>query len=194
MEQAVPLCKIILNPSMSRGLLSLIKRIILIIMKENKIEINYKVYDDISELTKEDAWLLNEAREVTKQAYAPYSNFFVGAAAKLVNGEIVAGTNQENASYPVGLCAERVLLASASTLYPEIPIETMAVSYYSGNGNSKQPIAPCGMCRQYLQEYEIRVKQPIRLILAGLEGKIFVFEKASQLLPLGFTSDDLSRG
>lgn len=163
-------------------------------MKENKIEINYKVYDDIDELTKEDAWLLNEAREVTKQAYAPYSNFFVGAAAKLVNGEIVAGTNQENASYPVGLCAERVLLASASTLYPGIPIETMAVSYYSGNGNSKQPIAPCGMCRQYLQEYEIRVKKPIRLILAGLEGKIFVFEKASQLLPLGFTSDDLSRG
>lgn len=193
MEQAFPLCKMILDPAQG-GICCLRKMNYLISMKENKIEISYKVYDDISELTKEDAWLLNEAREVTKQAYAPYSNFFVGAAAKLVNGEIVAGTNQENASYPVGLCAERVLLASASTLYPEIPIETMAVSYYSGNGNSKQPIAPCGMCRQYLQEYEIRVKQPIRLILAGLEGKIFVFEKASQLLPLGFTSDDLSRG
>lgn len=165
----------------------------LIDMKENKIEISYKVFDDFSELPTQDAWLLNEARDVTKQAYAPYSNFFVGAAAKLVNGEIVVGTNQENASYPVGLCAERVLLASASTLYPEIAIETMAVSYSSGNGNSKQPIAPCGMCRQYLQEYEIRVKQPIRLILGGLEGRIFVFEKASQLLPLGFTSGDMSR-
>jgi cytidine deaminase len=163
-------------------------------MKEKKIEISYKVFDDINELTKEDAWLLNEAREVTNQAYAPYSNFYVGAVAKLVNGEIVAGTNQENASYPVGLCAERVLLASASTLYPEVAIETMAISYHSGNGNSNQPIAPCGMCRQSLQEYEIRVKKPIRLILAGLEGKIFVFEKASQLLPLGFTSDDLTRG
>ncbi len=163
-------------------------------MKENKIVINYKVYDEISELDQQDAWLLSEAREVTKQAYAPYSNFFVGAAAKLANGEIVAGTNQENASYPVGICAERVLLASASTLYPEVPVETMAVSYYSENGNSKQPIAPCGMCRQTLQEYEIRLKQPIRLILAGLEGKIFVFEKASQLLPLGFTGDDMSRG
>ena len=162
-------------------------------MKENKIEIRYKVYDDINELTKEDGWLLNEAREVSKLASAPYSNFFVGAAAKLVNGEIVAGTNQENASYPVGLCAERVLLASASTLYPEIPIDTMAISYYTGNGNSKQPIAPCGMCRQSLQEYEIRVKKPIRLILAGFEGKIFVFEKASQLLPLGFTPEDLNR-
>lgn len=162
-------------------------------MKENKIEISYKVFDDINELMKEDAWLLNEAREVTKQAYAPYSNFFVGAVAKLVNGEIVAGTNQENASYPVGICAERVLLASASTLYPGVAIETMAISYHSGNGNSNQPIAPCGMCRQSLQEYEIRVKKPIRLILGGIEGKIFVFEKASQLLPLGFTSNDLGR-
>jgi cytidine deaminase len=162
-------------------------------MKENKIEITYKVYDDISELNNEDAWLLNEAREVTKQAYAPYSNFYVGAAAKLINGEIVVGTNQENASYPVGLCAERTLLASASALYPGVAVETMAVSYHSDNGHSNQPIAPCGMCRQYLQEYELRVKMPIRLILAGLEGKIFLFEKASQLLPLGFTSDDMNR-
>ena len=163
-------------------------------MKENKIEISYRVFDNINELSSEDAWLLNEAREVTNQAYAPYSKFYVGAAAKLVNGEIVVGTNQENASFPVGLCAERVLLASASTLYPGIAIETMAISYQSENGNSNQPIAPCGMCRQSLQEYELRVKNPIRLILAGLEGKIFVFEKASQLLPLGFTSDDLNRG
>lgn len=169
----------------------MIKIIYLIDMKESKIEISYKVFDDISELSTQDAWLLNEARDVTKQAYAPYSNFYVGAAAKLVNGEIVAGTNQENASYPVGLCAERVLLASASTLYPEIAIETMAISYHSGNGDSNKPIAPCGMCRQSLQEYEIRVKQPIRLILGGLEGKIFIFEKASQLLPLGFTSESM---
>ena len=169
----------------------MIKIIYLIDMKESKIEISYKVFDDISELSTQDAWLLNEARDVTKQAYAPYSNFYVGAAAKLVNGEIVAGTNQENASYPVGLCAERVLLASASTLYPEIAIETMAISYHSGNGDSNKPIAPCGMCRQSLQEYEIRVKQPIRLILGGLEGRIFIFEKASQLLPLGFTSESM---
>ena len=160
-------------------------------MKENKIEISYKVYDDINELPKEDAWLLNEAREVTRQAYAPYSNFYVGAAAKLVNGKIVVGTNQENASFPVGLCAERTLLASASALYPGVAIDTMAVSYHSDNGNSNQPIAPCGMCRQYLQEYELRVSKPIKLILAGFEGKVFVFEKASNLLPLGFTSESM---
>jgi cytidine deaminase len=160
-------------------------------MKENKIEISYKIYDDINELPKEDAWLLNEARDVTKQAYAPYSNFYVGAAAKLINGEIVVGTNQENASYPVGLCAERTLLASASALYPGVAIDTMAVSYHSENGNSNQPIAPCGMCRQYLQEYELRVNKPIKLILAGFEGRVFVFEKASYLLPLGFTSESM---
>ncbi|MBL7744629.1 MAG: cytidine deaminase, partial [Chitinophagaceae bacterium] len=77
-------------------------------MKENKFEFRYEVYDDISELKKEDAELLNTAKNVTKQAYAPYSNFFVGAVARLNNGETVAGTNQENASYPVGICAERV--------------------------------------------------------------------------------------
>lgn len=162
-------------------------------MKQEKIEISYQVLDNISELNSADAWLLNEAREVTRQAYAPYSNFYVGAVAKLGNGEIVAGTNQENASFPVGLCAERVLLASASTLYPGVPVETIAISYYSDNGVSTQPIAPCGMCRQSLQEYEIRLHHPIRLILGGLEGKIFVFEKASMLLPLGFTSNDMNR-
>jgi cytidine deaminase len=160
-------------------------------MQEQKIEISFRVYDDISELTPADAWLLNEAREVTRQAYAPYSNFYVGAVAKLVNGEIVSGTNQENASFPVGLCAERVLLASASSLYPDMAIESMAISYHSDNGDSKQPIAPCGMCRQALQEYEGRVQMPIRLILGGIEGKIFVFDKASLLLPLAFTGQSM---
>ena len=127
-------------------------------MKEKKIEISYKVFDDINELAKEDAWLLNEAREVTNQAYAPYSNFYVGAVAKLVNGEIVAGTNQENASFPVGLCAERVLLASASTLYPEVAVETMAISYHSGNGNSNQPnnLSPVRAERRGRGEHAVR--------------------------------------
>jgi len=160
-------------------------------MKENKIEIPYKIFDDINELTKDDAQLLKEAGEITKQAYAPYSKFFVGAAAKLVNGKIVVGTNQENAAYPVGLCAERTLLASASSLYPGVALEAMAVTYRNSNGHSNHPIAPCGMCRQYLQEYETRVSHPIRLILGGLEGKIYVFEKAGQLLPLGFTSESM---
>ena len=85
-------------------------------MQENKYEFNYKVYNSIEELPEELQWLLSEAREITAQAYAPYSNFQVGVIARLANGEVVAGSNQENASFPVGLCAERVLLASASSL------------------------------------------------------------------------------
>src|SRR3954469_15431584 len=138
-------------------------------MKENKFEFNYNVFDSIDELPDEQKWLLNEAREITAQAYAPYSNFQVGAVAKLANGEIVAGSNQENASYPVGLCAERVLLASVSSLFPKVPIETIAVSYKSDSVKSDHPISPCGICRQSLQEYETRINHSVKLILG--EGR-----------------------
>lgn len=160
-------------------------------MKESKYEFNYEVYNSIDELTEEQQWLLNEAREITAQAYAPYSNFQVGAVARLANGEIVAGSNQENASFPVGLCAERVLLASASSLFPKIPIETMAISYKSDHVKSDHPISPCGICRQSLQEYESRVSHPVRLILGGMTGPVYVIDSASRLLPLAFTSEEL---
>jgi cytidine deaminase len=160
-------------------------------MKKDEFKFSFDVYDSIEELTEEDAWLLNEAREVTEHAYAPYSHFQVGAVAKLTNGEIVAGSNQENASFPVGLCAERVLLASASSLYPGMAIESMAISYQTANGDSDHPISPCGICRQSLQEFESRVNHPIRLILGGMEGKVYVIPKASILLPLAFTSEQL---
>ena len=153
----------------------------------------FEVYDDISELSKDDAALLGEARKITQKAYAPYSNFLVGAAAKFNNGDVVYGTNQENASYPVGICAERVLLASASMIETDEPIKTMAISYnnISGKGESDRPISPCGMCRQSLAEYEERTKQPMRLILSGMEGKVMIIESASQLLPFTFNSGDL---
>jgi len=160
-------------------------------MNNQAYHFTYEVYDSVEELDKEDAWLLNEAREVTSAAYAPYSNFNVGAVAKMANGEIVAGTNQENASYPVGLCAERVLLSSAATLYPNIAIDSIAISYNNTNGESNHPISPCGICRQSLVEYEERTKQPIRLILSGMEGKVFIVEKSGLLLPLSFGSTDL---
>ena len=160
-------------------------------MKQNKFEFEYEVYDDISELNEKDAWLLTEARSVTDNAYAPYSNFHVGAVAMLSNGEVVAGTNQENASYPVGICAERVLLGNAATLYPGISIETIAISYNSNVVKSDHPISPCGMCRQALLEYETRVKNPIRLILSGMEGKIQIIKAANSLLPFAFTPSEL---
>lgn len=160
-------------------------------MKENKFEFNYKVYDSISELPEDLQWLLNEAREVTSNAYAPYSKFQVGAIGRMANGEIVAGSNQENASFPVGLCAERVLLASISSLFPRIPIETIAISYKSEHQKSDHPISPCGICRQSLQEYEGRVNHPVQLVLGGMEGPVYVIDSASRLLPLAFTSEEL---
>ena len=161
-------------------------------MKEGKFEFNYKVYENIAELPEEQQWLLNEAREVTSNAYAPYSKFQVGAVARMANGEIIAGSNQENASFPVGLCAERVLLASISSLFPRIPIDTIAISYKSENHKSDHPISPCGICRQSLQEFEGRVKHPVQLILGGMEGPVYVIDSASRLLPLAFTSEELA--
>ena len=160
-------------------------------MKEKKFEFNYTVYDSIEELPDDQRWLLNEAREVTEQAYAPYSKFQVGAVAKMANGEIIAGSNQENASFPVGLCAERVLLASISSVFPKIPIETIAISYKSEHQQSDHPISPCGICRQSLQEFESRVNHPVQLILGGMTGPVYVIDSASRLLPLAFTSEEL---
>ena len=150
------------------------------------------MYDDISQLDEQDAWLLREARSVTEQAYAPYSNFHVGAVAMLENGEVVAGTNQENASYPVGICAERVLLGSVATIHPNVPVKSIAISYNSEEVKSDHPISPCGMCRQALLEYETRLKKPIRLILGGMEGRVYIIKTVSQLLPFAFTSDELN--
>jgi cytidine deaminase len=161
-------------------------------MNKQEYQFKYEVYDSINDLTEEDAWLLSEARKVTEHAYAPYSHFQVGAIARLDNGQIVAGSNQENASFPVGLCAERVLLASAASLFPKVPIKTIAISYHNDNGQSNHPISPCGICRQSLLEYESRVKNPIRLILSGMEGEVYIIERAGMLLPLSFTAEDLS--
>jgi len=160
-------------------------------MDRQKFEFSFEVYDNINELRGDDQSLLNQARCVTSKAYAPYSNFSVGAVAKLSNGKIVEGGNQENASFPVGICAERVVLAAISSLYPETSIDTMAISYNSKLVKSNHPISPCGMCRQGLLEFESRMKKPIRLILGGMEGKVYVVESSSQLLPLAFTGEEL---
>jgi cytidine deaminase len=162
-----------------------------ITMAVEKFSFDYTVYNSADELEKDDAYLLQLAKEIADTAYAPYSNFHVGAAAKMADGAIVKGTNQENASYPVGMCAERSLMASAGTFFPNQAIDTMAITYHNLNGSSNTPASPCGMCRQALREYETRTNHPIRLILAGREGKVYVIPEANMLLPLGFTGDDL---
>lgn len=151
----------------------------------------FEVYNSIEELNVQDRELLQAAKDLTATAYAPYSNFHVAATAILSNGEMVKGTNQENASYPVGTCAERSLLGTVGALFPNEPIETMAITYHNLNGTSNTPASPCGMCRQAIREYETRTHHSIRLILAGMEGKIYIIPKAGMLLPLGFTSEDL---
>jgi cytidine deaminase len=159
-------------------------------MKQEKFQFEYEVYNSSDELAGKDAELLNQARKITRTAYAPYSKFNVGAAALLANGETVTGTNQENASYPVGICAERVLLSTISSLYPETAIDTMAISYQSDIAKSDHPISPCGMCRQFLQEFENRMG-PVRLVLGGMEGKVYILRSSGLLLPLAFTGDEL---
>ena len=160
-------------------------------MEREEVRFGFDVYGSSKDLSDEDKSLLDAARKITEKAYAPYSNFQVGAVAKLKNGETISGTNQENASYPVGICAERVLLSSAAMLHTNVPIDTMAIAYNNLNGESNRPVSPCGMCRQFISEYEDRMKQPIRLILSGMNGKVFIIEKASQLLPLSFGGGDL---
>jgi len=160
-------------------------------MIKKDITLAVEIYASADELNESDSNLLALAKDATKQAYAPYSNFKVGATAKLVDGKIVTGTNQENASYPVGICAERVLLSVVASQYNNAGIDTIAISYDNINGESKHPISPCGLCRQTLVEYEERTNQPIRLILGGLKGEVYIIEKAHHLLPLSFTATDM---
>lgn len=160
-------------------------------MTKKEFQFGYEVYDSILELPEADRTLLEQARNITGNAYAPYSRFQVGAAARLVNGSLVTGTNQENASYPVGICAERVLLSTASVLHNNIGVASMAIAYHNLNGKSDTPVSPCGMCRQYLREYEDRTSSPIRLILSGMEGPVYVISEARQLLPLSFGGENL---
>jgi cytidine deaminase len=160
-------------------------------MAKNVHQFEYEIFDSEAALPEADRYLLQKAREHTANAYAPYSHFRVAAVARTMGGHIVKGTNQENASYPVGICAERVLLSTLSSLYPDDPVETIAISYHNMEGDSGSPVSPCGMCRQSLVEYEYRLHHPIRLVLAGQDGKVLVVKKAKDLLPFTFTPDDL---
>jgi cytidine deaminase len=158
---------------------------------KKELRLFYEEYGSDKELPAGDAVLLAKAREVTVHAYAPYSHFRVGAAARLVNGAIITGTNQENASFPAGICAERTLLSVAGAQYPGVAIETLAISYHNELGSSDRPISPCGICRQSLQEFEQRTGASMRVVLGGMEGKVLVLPESGLLLPLAFTSDEM---
>ena len=144
-----------------------------------------------SELSTSDKELLEAAEIAANNAYAPYSQFYVGAALKLENGETVLGTNQENVAYPSGLCAERVALFSASTNYPNQVVETMAITVNTSMSKLTEPLSPCGNCRQVIMEYQNKQKKPIRLILGGQEDVVWIFEDSAALLPFGFEAEYL---
>lgn len=163
-------------------------------MKTHSITLSYLVHESLEALSVQDAELISEARKATEVAYAPYSHFHVGATALLKNGKKISGTNQENASFPVGICAERVLLSMIGQLFPGEAIDTIAITYHDFNNTSSSvPISPCGMCRQAIHEYEIRTNHPIRLLLTGMEGEIFEISDAESLLPLSFKGETLKK-
>lgn len=158
-------------------------------MKDLTIQAVIKVYQ-YNELSEEDRRLIDMAKEATKRSYAPYSKFSVGAAALLANGEIVTGTNQENAAYPSGLCAERTTLFYANSQYPDQAVKTLAIAARTENDFLDSPIPPCGACRQVILETEKRYNQPIRILLYGKEN-IYLIEGIEDLLPLSFSKKDM---
>ena len=160
-------------------------------MKSVSFQIPVQIFPDFKSLGVDDALLLEAAKKATGDAYAPYSKFRVGAAIRLSNGNILSGSNQENASFPAGICAERVVLSAASASFPGVAVTDMAVTYAYESGSGDRPISPCGICRQTLAEYEQRSGTAIRLILGGQSGEIFVIPKATDLLPFAFSSQEL---
>ena len=159
-------------------------------MQEIKIENLIHVFDSIEELIPSYKSLLQKAKMNTSNAYAPYSKFNVGAAILLENDTIVLGTNQENASSPVGICAERVAIAYTSSQYPGVIIKAIAISVKTLT-IVDAPVSPCGICRQTLLEYELKQKSNIEIILQGETGKIYIIPSAKSLLPLYFSRTDL---
>jgi len=162
-------------------------------MKELEFICRLTEYENEAELSEADRKLLKEAREAMKAAYAPYSHFKVGAAVLLENGKTVKGNNQENASYPVGLCAERVAVFAAGANYPGVAPIAIAITASSTDFSVDSPVPPCGACRQALAEYEHLSGKPIRLILAGASGKVRIAESVDSLLPFQFNASDLRR-
>jgi cytidine deaminase len=155
-------------------------------MNEIKITTIVAVYGTAEELPEAERYLPGRAMSALENAYAPYSGFRVGAAVLLANGAIEIGSNQENAAYPICLCAERVALAAASSRHPAVAPIAIAVRVRHHDKQIQHPAAPCGACRQALSEVEDRYKQPIAVIMQGEEGLIYRVENAKALLPLSF--------
>ncbi|MBC7607662.1 MAG: cytidine deaminase [Burkholderiales bacterium] len=160
-------------------------------MKEITITTQFSAFDTIQELPADIQELMAQAIAIRKKAYAPYSKFRVGAALLLDNGKVVLGSNQENAAYPSGLCAERVAVFQAGALYPEATILKIAITAASDTNTTTAPIPPCGACRQSIAEYEFKQEVPIEIYFMGEIGLIYKSDSLKNLLPFMFDKNFL---
>lgn len=160
-------------------------------MKKIQINTTFTVFDSMDSLDDQTRDLMQKAVEVRKQAYAPYSKFRVGAAILLENGKVVIGNNQESAAYPSGLCAERVAVFQAGSLYPNTKILKIIISATSDISPTKRPTPPCGACRQSISEYEQKQDIPIEIYFMGETGEVYKSDSLENLLPLSFHKDFL---
>lgn len=155
-------------------------------MKDVTFTSTISSFDSVEELPKDIQNLMARAIEIRKDAYAPYSKFRVGAAILLDNGEVVLGSNQENAAYPSGLCAERVAIFYAGAMYPNAKMKTIAISAASDQNQTTAPIPPCGACRQSISEYESRQNHDIEIYFMGEVGAVYKSNSLKNLLPFSF--------
>lgn len=160
-------------------------------MSKKKIITEYTVYESINDLADITKKLMFQAQEARKKAYAPYSNFLVGAAILLENHIVVSGNNQENSSYPSGLCAERTAIYAAGANYPDQQILQIAIAAGPRGKKNLQPVPPCGACRQAIAEYEQKQNNPIRVYFMGSEGEVYKVDSLLHLLPLAFDKEYL---
>lgn len=154
-------------------------------MTLKEINISFEEYTSLEELAPADKELATSAIDAMKGAYAPYSNFIVGAAVRLTDGTIVKGANQENAAYPSGLCAERTAMFAASANHPDQQMCSIAVTGGLDGEISSYPAAPCGACRQVMAQYQTKAGKPMSVILVGKDS-IYKFAKVDDILPFIF--------
>jgi len=157
------------------------------------VSFTYKVHKSINDLSDGDQKLIQASDEILKNAYAIYSGFNVGAAVLLENGRVMTANNQENMALPSSMCAERVLLNYCRAHFPDQLITKIAITVKANQTVVKEPITPCGACRQVMLEYERNQNEPIQILLKGEEGEVYELESISNLMPLAFKTDALKR-
>lgn len=162
-------------------------------MRKIQIDINIEEYSNGEKLPEIDEVMIGHAMQAIETSYAPYSQFHVGAAILLDDGKIIKGSNQENAAYPSGLCAERVAIFQAKSTYPDSTIQAIAIAAQADHFETESPVTPCGACRQVIAEMQSRQSSRIRIIMRGQKGGTLITDGIENLLPLMFKEEKLKK-